>query len=130
MTYKRLLTAADDALKFAARVGNASVEKVDRKFREVIALFSGFDLPSKDPTSDRNISGTVTREVKMTDNSESISTSLYKLKTKLNLYAKVKFPFVKAISMLTNPSRSRAGNQQNPSSFIFLGPFLTLTLSS
>jgi hypothetical protein len=131
MAYKRLLTAADDVLKFVAEVGNVST--VDRKFREVITLLSGFDLPSKDPTSDINISGTVTRKAKMADKSESISTTLYTLKKELNLYAKVKFPSVSLqYLVLTNPSQwvIYRGNQQGPSSFISLAPFLTPALSS
>jgi hypothetical protein len=89
-----VLIAADDALTSAAGAGDRTSEEVDKRFREAIHLLSGFekDFLSKDPTSDPNIGGTVTREAKMSDNFESPSTILYALKK--NLHAKVKFPSV------------------------------------
>ena len=89
--------------------------EVDEKFREAIDLLSGFDkdFPSKDPTSDPNIGRPFTRENpegKMGDKSDSPSTILFALKK--NLHAKVKFPSVSWVSMLTNNSQW-AMNGQN-----------------
>jgi hypothetical protein len=77
-------------LKYASKAGNRRSKKVDKKFREAIHLFSGFEFPSKDPMSDPNIAGTVTGEAKMTDKSESPSTILNALKK--NFPEKVNFP--------------------------------------
>jgi hypothetical protein len=89
-----VLIAADDALKFAAEAGAWTSKEVDKKFGEAIDLLSSFekDFPSKDPMSDPNIGGMVTREAKMSDKSESPATILDALKK--NLHAKVKFPSV------------------------------------
>jgi hypothetical protein len=86
--------AADDALKSAAEAGNRISNNVDGKFATAIHLLSGFekDFPSKDPTSDPNISGVVTREASMSDTSKSPSAILHALKR--NLHAKVKLPSV------------------------------------
>jgi hypothetical protein len=88
-----VLIAADDALKSASDAGAAghwTSNKVDKKFEDAIHLLSGFEddftFPSKDPTSDPNISGTVTRETKLSD------TILYALEK--NMHAKVKFTSV------------------------------------
>jgi hypothetical protein len=89
---ERLLTAAVDALKYAAKAGNRTSKRVDKKFREAIHLFSGIEFP---PTSDPNIGGTITGEAiraKMIDESESPLTILDALKK--NLAEKVKFPSV------------------------------------
>jgi hypothetical protein len=89
-----VLIAADDALKSAAEAGYRTSEEVDKKFGDAIHLLSGFekDFPSKDPTSDPNIAGTIIREAKMGDEFKSPSTILSALKK--NLHAKVKFPSV------------------------------------
>jgi hypothetical protein len=80
--------AADDALMSAVEAENKISERVDKKFEEAIQLLSRFmeDFLSKDPTSDSNIGGT-TREAKMSDKSESPSTTLAALKK--NLHSKV-----------------------------------------
>lgn len=83
---KRLLTAADDALKSAAEAGNRRSKEVTQKFREAIHLFSSF------ATLDPNICGMVTSEAKMTDRSESPLTIFNALKK--NLHPKVKFSSV------------------------------------
>ena len=116
-----MLVAADDALMSAAKAGDRISEAVDKKFGEVIHLLSSFekDFPSKDPASDPNIGGTMTREAGLNDKfdkSKYASTILYALKQ--NLHAKVKFlsvPLPFKISTLTDPSRwanCRLGGQQ------------------
>jgi hypothetical protein len=92
-TYKRVLIAADDALRSAVESVDRTSE-VDKKFGEAIHLLSGFEMDSvfDDPTSDSNIGSTITREAKLSDKSKSPSTILHALKK--NLHAKVKFPFV------------------------------------
>ena len=86
-----MLIAADNAIKSAAEPGDGISEKADRKFARAILLLSGFekDFPSKDPTSDPNIGGVVTREANLSDTSKSPSTILHALK--MNLHALVKF---------------------------------------
>ena len=98
LTYRRVLVAADDALKSAAEACGRTFE-VDKKFEEAIDMLSGFEegFPPKNPTSGPNIGGTVTREAKMSDKSKSPSTILYALKN--NLYANVMFL---SISLLLN----------------------------
>jgi hypothetical protein len=93
MTYKRVLTAADDAINSAAESMYRTSRKVDKKFSKAIDLLSGLekDFPSKDPTSDEKIGGAVSGEAK-NDKSEYALTILYALKK--NLHAKVKFPSV------------------------------------
>ena len=88
-----MFLAADDALKFAAAANRTSKE-VDKKFGEAIDLLSCFekDFPSKDPTSNSKVGGMVTRDAKMSDESESPLTILYALKE--NLHSKVKLPSV------------------------------------
>lgn len=53
--------------------------KVDKKFKKAIRLLSAFekDFPPKDSTLNSNIDRTVTREAKMGDRSESLSTILH-----------------------------------------------------
>ena len=89
-----MLIAADDALKSTAEAGIWTTEEVDEKFEEAIHLLSLFenDFPSKGPTSDPNICGTVAREAKMGDKSESPLTILYALKN--DLHANVEFSSV------------------------------------
>ena len=94
MTYiiiKRVLIAADDALKSALESGDKISEETDKKFGDAIDLLSAFeeDFPSKDPTPDDldpNIGGTTTRDAKM---SKSPLTILHALKE--NLHSKVNF---------------------------------------
>jgi hypothetical protein len=97
MPHKRVLIAADDALMSAAKAGDRTSEEVDKKFGEAIHLLSSFEkeFPSKDPTLDPNIGGTITRAAKMNDQfdmSEYVSAIIYALKQ--NMHAKVKFPSV------------------------------------
>lgn len=78
-----MLTAADDALQSAAEPRDQTSKEVDKKFKKAIDLLSTFelekDLSFKDPTSDPDIGGAVTRFA---------STILSALKK--NLHAKVK----------------------------------------
>lgn len=89
------MTAADDALKYAADAGNRTSKEVDRKFEEVIHMLSGFEnFYSKDPTSessDPNIGGMEAKTV-TSDKFKSASTILNALKQ--NLHANVNFPSV------------------------------------
>ena len=73
--------------------------EVDKKFREAIDILYAFekDFPSNDSTSDPDIGGTVTREARMSDSSESPLTVLGALKE--NIHAKVKLP---SVSLLLN----------------------------
>ena len=66
----------------------------DKKARKAIDLLSDFakDFPLKDPTSDSNIGGTITGEVKKSDKSKSATTILQALKN--DLHSNVKFPSV------------------------------------
>jgi hypothetical protein len=94
-----VLIAADDALKSASEAGSRASMEVDEKFREAIDLLSGFekDLPSKDPTSDPNIS----RTGKKSDSPLTILNALKK-----NLHAKVKFPSVSLLLKSLNTDES------------------------
>ena len=107
LTYRRVLIAADDALKSAAEAWGRTSE-VDKKFQEAIDMLSRFekDFPPKNPTSGPNIGGTVTGgEAKMSDTNEfkSPSTILYALKN--NLHANVCFYLFLYFSALMNPSQ-------------------------
>ena len=64
---------------------------MDKKFGMAVDLLSDFakEFSLKDPTSDPNIGGTVTGEMKMSDKSKSPSTILQAMKDDLN--SKVKF---------------------------------------
>ena len=65
---------------------------MDEKVGKAIDLLSDFskDFPLKDPTSDLNISGTVTGAMKMSDKSKSARTILQALKN--DSHSNVKFP--------------------------------------
>ena len=90
---KRVLITADDALKSAAEAGKGRSEEADKKFREAIDLLSRFekDFPSKNSTSNPNISGAFTMEAKMNDKFGSPSTILSALKK--DLYSEVNLLF-------------------------------------
>ena len=95
LTYiKSVLIVADDAIMSTAHTVTRRSKKVDKKFGEAIHLLSGFEkeFPSKDPTSDSNIEGTVT--MKTTDKTESPSTILYALKRKLDTNVKFSVVFL------------------------------------
>jgi hypothetical protein len=83
LTYQRVLIAADDALYS----GDGTSMEVDKKFTKAIHLLGRFkkDLPFRDPTSDPNINGTVTR---VCDKSQSPLKILRALEK--NLHSKVK----------------------------------------
>lgn len=85
-----MLTAADDALESSVGATDRTSE-ADKKFREAIHLLGDFakDFPSKDPMSDPNISGTVTREAKIKYEPKFL---------KQDLHAKVKFPSVSLLN--------------------------------
>ena len=98
-----MLLAADDALQFAPYAGyGRTSELVDEKFKMAIDLLDDFakDFPLKDSTSDPNISGTVTGEVKMGVESKSPLMILHALKN--NLHSYVKFP---SVSLSLNADR-------------------------
>ena len=97
---KRVLIAADNALKSAVERGDTTSMEVDKKFGEAIDLLCAFekDFPSKCSTSDPNIDGTVTREAKISDHSGSPLTVLGALKK--NIHSKVKLPPVFFFSTL------------------------------
>ena len=85
-----MLIAADDALESAADSGPLSRRsEVDKKVGKAIDLLCDF---VKDPTSDPNIGGTVTGEMKMSDKSKFATTILHALKN--DLHSNVKFPSV------------------------------------
>ena len=94
-----MLIAADDALKSTVsttepRYFPGVSQVAERKFRITIDLLSDFakDFPPKDSTSDPNIGGPVTGEVKISVKSESPLMILQALKT--DLHSNVNFPFV------------------------------------
>ena len=97
MTYeiiKRVLIAADDALKSALEARDEISEETDKKFGDAIDLLSSFekDFPPKDPTPDDpdpNIGGTTTRDAKMSKSPLTILDAL-----KENLHSKVEFPSI------------------------------------
>ena len=96
-----MLIAADDALESAINAGYRSTsEVVDNKFRMAIDLLDDFaqEFPLKNSTSDPNIGGTVTGEVKMSVESKSPLMILHALKT--NLHSNVKFPSVSFLPTL------------------------------
>ena len=100
-----MLIATDDALESAINAGyRRTSEAVDNKFRMAIDLLGDFakDFPLKDSTSDPNISGTVTGEVKMNVESKSPLMILHALKT--NLHSNVKFS---SVSLSLNADRRR-----------------------
>ena len=98
MIYKRVLIAADDALKSAAEAGDKTSRKVDKKFGNAIKLLSGFEkeFSTKHSTSDPNTGTAVTRKAKMNRKFKFPLTLpsmiLHALENKL--HAKVKFPSV------------------------------------
>ena len=95
--------AADDALESAINAGYSTTsEVVDKKFRMAIDLLGDFakDFSLKDSTSDPNISGTVTGEVKMSFDSKYPLMILHALKN--NLHSNVKFP---SVSLFLNADR-------------------------
>ena len=90
-----MLIAADDALDSAIDPGYRTISEVaDNKFRTAIDLLCDFakKFPLKDSTSDLNIGGTVTGEVKMSVTSKSPLMILHALKD--DLHSNVKFLFV------------------------------------
>ena len=91
LTYQRVLIVADDALYSAAKARGGTPKEVDDKFAKAIHLLGRFkkDFPFRDPTSDPNINGTVTR---VCDKSQSPSKILRALEKKL--HSKVNFLYV------------------------------------
>ena len=96
MTYKRVLTAADDALKFAAGARGNACKEVDKKFAEAIHLLGSFerDFPSKNPTADLTVDETVTREASGATRKMSYESSPLTILSALreNLHSNVTFP--------------------------------------
>lgn len=89
-----MFIAADDALRSAANSkALLRKSKVDKKFRKAIDLLCDFakDFPPKDSTSGSNTGGTVTGEVRMSDNFKSPTTILQALKNDLRSNVKASF---------------------------------------
>jgi hypothetical protein len=105
-----VLIAADDALKSTVstiepRYFPGVSQVAERKFRMAIDLLSDFakDFPPKDSTSDPNIGGTVTGEVKMSVKVESPLMILQALKN--DLHSNVNFHLYLYLSTLMDTSQ-------------------------
>ena len=102
---KRVLVAADNALKSAAEAGNRTSKEVDKKFEEAINMLRAFekDFPicSEGPRPD---CGPVTREASTSNKSAFLSTILYGLKK--IFYPEVTFSYIYIILPLNSDESS------------------------
>jgi hypothetical protein len=131
IAYKSVLTATDDALRSAAETGNRASSELDEKFVKVINMLDEFDhaFYSEDSLLGQNVDRAVIEAAKRNDMSEL---SLATLSLHEDAHAKVRFS---PASSLLRPTDSRqwplnGRNQQEPSSFTSLAPFLMPTLLS
>ena len=131
MAYESVLIATDDVLRSVAEIGSRASSELDEKFVKVINMLYDFDhaFYTEDPVLGQDVDGAVIEAARRNDMSEfSLATlSLHEdahAKVRVSLY----FPFLRPTNLRRRPLNGR--NQQEPSNFTSLLPFLMPTLLS
>lgn len=131
MAYESVLIATDDVLRSVAEIGSRASSELDEKFVKVINMLYDFDhaFYTEDPVLGQDVDGAVIEAARRNDMSEfSLATlSLHEdahAKVRVSLY----FHFLRPTNLRRRPLNGR--NQQEPSNFTSLLPFLMPTLLS